>query len=98
MIFQVMCLHIYYWGSMHTHSRHNGVSYWVYRSNCFQYAHNDINMDNGTLNDRQNGVGFGVSIPKSRTEFVSYVLETHQHYNCGHYQGKQLNHTKESGL
>ena len=39
-----------------------------------------------------------VSILKSRTEFVSYVLEIHQHYNCGHYQGKQLNHTKESGL
>ena len=99
MISQVMCLHICYWGSMHTDSIYNAVSY-RYENGvpillfpiC---SHNDTNMDNGTLNDWQNGVGFGGFESKSRIEFVSNVIETYQRYNCGHYQDK---HTKESCL
>ena len=68
MISQVMCLHICYWGSMHTDSIHNAVSY-RYENGVpillFPICtHNDINMDNGTLNNGKMELVLGVLSPK----------------------------------
>ena len=92
-----MCLHICYWGSIHTDSIHNAVIVikMVYRSYCFRYARIMTSTWTMELSTMAKWRWFWGFESKSRIEFVSNVIETYQHYNCGHYQDK---HTKESGL